>query len=226
MHFIGNSAIIMADDQPGLQIQYSPGPTVGSFLLPIAGLTLAFYFFSTSESVSILGTLIGGFLTGSAVCGMHYMSQIGLANYSVSYNLAYVFGSAIIAVFASTIALGIFFYSTATWTDSWLKRGLCAALMAASVSGMHWVGILGCEYHLESNNGNPMGGLSREATVIVVICLVSSFLIGPLLTTDADIWNTVRRLLRNSHGFGTHRAAFPSIISKSSTTGCACIRHI
>jgi len=174
MHFIGNIAIIMDHGRAGLQIQYSPGPTTGSFLLPIVGLTIAFYILSTSESVSVLRTLIGGVLTGIAVCGMHYMSQIGLANYSASYNLAYVFGSALIAIFASTAALGIFFYFTATWTDSWLKRGLCASLLAASVSGMHWVGTVGCEYRLKSSTGYTMVGLSRQATAIVVICLVGS----------------------------------------------------
>ncbi len=55
MHFIGNLAIVMHDGEPALQIQYSPGFTAGSFLLPIVGLAIAFYFYHTSESVSVLG---------------------------------------------------------------------------------------------------------------------------------------------------------------------------
>ena len=178
MHFIGNLAIEMDVGQSDFQIQYSAGYTVGSFLLPISVLALAFYLFSTSDSVSVLGTTIGGFLTGVAVCGMHYMSQIGLANYAISYSIAYVFGSAIIAIFTSTVALGIFFYMTATWTDSWWKRGLCASLMAVSVSGMHWVSTAGCTYRLtrlEPTGNGALGGLSRQATTIVIICLVRGF---------------------------------------------------
>ena len=54
MHFIGMLAIVMNEDEFGLQIQYSTGFTVGAFFLPIVGLILAFYFYSTSESVSVL----------------------------------------------------------------------------------------------------------------------------------------------------------------------------
>ncbi|KAK3171198.1 hypothetical protein OEA41_003282 [Lepraria neglecta] len=72
MHFIRNLAIEMDKGQPDLQIQYSAGFTVGSFLLPIFVLAIAFYFFSTSESVSMLGLKIGGVLTGMAVWNALY----------------------------------------------------------------------------------------------------------------------------------------------------------
>ena len=123
MHFIGNLAIEMDKGPPDLQIQYSTGFSVGSFLLPIFVLVIAFYFFGTSESVSMLGTTIGGVLTGVAVYGMHYMSQIGLANYATSYAIGCVFGSAVIAIFTNIVTIGIFFYMKATWTDSWLSAG-------------------------------------------------------------------------------------------------------
>lgn len=73
MHFIGNQAVIM--EVHGLHIDYSPGFTAGSFFLPICGVGVAFYFFSISERVSILGTLVGGFTVGSAICG--YVGIIG-----------------------------------------------------------------------------------------------------------------------------------------------------
>ena len=161
--------------QPELQIQYSPGFTVGSFFLPICVVGIAFYIFSTSDSINVRGMITGGVLTGMAVCGMHYMGQIGLANYATSYSVGYVLGSVVIAVFTSTVALGTFFYLKATWTDNWLKRGFCASLMAASVSGMHWVATVGCTYRLrilEPGRNGALGGLSRQATTIVVICLV------------------------------------------------------
>ena len=107
MHFIGNLAIEIDKGPPDLQIQYSAGFTVSSFLLPIFVLAIAFYLFSTSESVSMLGTTIGGVLTGVAVCGMHYMSQIGLANYATSYAIGCVFGSAVIAISIPYGCLGV-----------------------------------------------------------------------------------------------------------------------
>lgn len=172
MHYIGNRAVIMDEGQADLQIQYSPGSTAGSFFLPIFVIAGAFWFFNMSESVNRIKTLIGGFLTGSAVCGMHYMGQGGISNYKCHYIVLYVFGSAIISITATTIALGIFFYFHSTWTDSWWKRAFCASLLAVAVSGMHWTGTAGTMYRKRKNVIQSVSGLSREATVEVVICLV------------------------------------------------------
>lgn len=174
MHYIGNRAVVMAHGEPYLQIQYSPGFTAGSFFLPVCVVGIAFYFFSVSENVSILGTLVGGLLVGSAVCGMHYMGQKGIANYTPSYSWARVLGSAIIAVAANTVALGIFFYFKSTWTNSWWKRLSCASLLAVSVSGMHWVATVGTVYRMRANVMGTTSGLSKEATVVVVIGLVGA----------------------------------------------------
>ena len=173
MHFIGNRAIMMDKGQKDAQIQYSPGFTAGSFFVPTVVVGMAFYFFSISESVSILGMVVGGILTGAAVCGMHYMGQGGIANYAPSYMWHYVVGSAIIATIATTFALGAFFYFRSVWTNSWWRRVLCAALLAAGVSGMHWVATVGTLYRSRpSRRAEATVGLSRQATVIVVICLV------------------------------------------------------
>ena len=172
MHFIGNRAIIMAQGEANLQIQYSPGFTAGSFFLPVCVVGIAFYLFSVSENVSVLGTMVGGILVGSAVCGMHYMGQKGIANYSPFYSWSHVFGSAIIAVVANTVALGVFFYNRSTWTNNWWKRMSCASLLAVSVSGMHWVATVGTAYRTRTNKMERTSGLSRETTVVVVILLV------------------------------------------------------
>lgn len=172
MHFIGNRAIIMVHGEPNLQIRYNPGFTAGSFFLPVCVVAVAFYFFSVSEKVSILATMVGGLLVGSAVCGMHYMGQKGIANYTASYSWRHVLGSAIIAVAANTVALGVFFHFRSTWTNSWWKRMSCASLLAVSVSGMHWVATVGTAYRMRTDMMEKTSGLSREATVVVVICLV------------------------------------------------------
>lgn len=172
MHFIGNRAIVMAENQGDFQIRYSPGFTAGSFFLPICGVGMAFYVFSVSEKVSIFGTLSGGLMLGLAVCGMHYMGQGGIINYTPSYSWPYVLGSAIIAVATSTVVLGVFFYFKSIWTNSWPKRGCCASFLALAVSGMHWVATFGTVYRLKSDVIGRTDGLSRHAIVVVVICLV------------------------------------------------------
>ncbi len=174
MHFIGNRAIQMDKGQVDFQIEYSPGYTAGSFFLPICVVGVAFYFLSTTEKVSVLATILGGLLTGAAVSGMHYMGQGGISNYVPVYAWEYVLGSATIAAAASTVALSVFFYLKSTWTNSWIKRVACASLLATSVSGMHWVATVGTTYRLKAGTGSSNNGLSREVTVIVVLCLVNS----------------------------------------------------
>ena len=171
MHFIGNRAITMLEGQHHIQIQYSAGYTAGSFFLPICVVCIAFYLLSLSEKVNIIRILVVGFLTGAAVCGMHYLGQGGIANYYVSYEWPYVLGSAFIAVTAATVALGVFFYLKHSWAHNWWKRGLCAALLAASVSGMHWVATVGTIYRHRSE-ARKGGGLGRQDTVVIVLCLV------------------------------------------------------
>ena len=175
MHFIGNRAVIMDKGQPEAQIQYNPGFTAASFFVPTVVVGVAFFFFSISEKVSILGTVLGGHLTGAAVCGMHYMGQGGIANYLPHYNFHNVIGSAIVSVIATTVALGAFFYFKSKWTSVWWKRVLCALFLALGVSAMHWVATVGTVYHLKPNRHFEMVvGLSRKATVIIVMALVSS----------------------------------------------------
>lgn len=182
MHYIGNRAISMAQGQANVQIQYSPGFTAGSFFLPIIVVGAAFYIFSTSDNVSIVWTVTAGIMTGVAVCGMHYMGQGGIANYKLIYHPAYIVGSAIVSISATTVALGLFFYLNSIWTNSWWKRVACACWLAAAISGMHWVATKGTSYRIIPNEIDMASGLSREATVVVVICLVRLALNFGLLT--------------------------------------------
>lgn len=169
MHYIGNRALKMAD---GNQIEYRQGYTAGSFFLPISLVGMAFYAFNMKETVSILWTLTGGILVGAGVCGMHYISQQGISNYVLRYSSPYVVGAAIIAVTASTIALGVFFYLTSIWTSSWRRRLACAALLAAAVSGMHWSATMGTSYRTVIDSHIDGDGLSGDTAALIVLFLV------------------------------------------------------
>lgn len=178
MHFIGNRAVVLGNGDAWIQISYSVAFTAVSFALPVVVLLLAFYAVGVQEKAGYPRILMGGVLTGCAVCGMHYVGQLGIANYTCHYEVKNVVGAAIIAVFAATTALGVFFRWRATWTDSWWRRGLCACLLAVAVSGMHWTATVGTTYlkhDLSRSNGNQ---LSRSQTVIVCAVLVSFALVA------------------------------------------------
>lgn len=172
MHYIGNRAIAIGDGRHQLQIVYSPGYTAGSFFLPILVVTMAFFVFNIKESVTILWTLLGGTIAGTAICGMHYMGLVGTANYQPVVAWRYVLGSAVVAVVASTVALGTSFYLKSTWTAVWWKRLLCALCLAVAVSSSHWIATVGTDYRFKAVSKGSGNGLSRDGTVIVVLILV------------------------------------------------------
>lgn len=134
-------------------------------------LLAAFVAIGSNSTVSWWRVSLGGLLCGTAVCGMHYLGNSSIENYTCVYKVQFVIGSAIIAVAASTIALSMFFIFRSMWANAWWKRVLSALLLAGAVSGMHWCAAVGTEYRLKSarSGGNVA---SQNATVIVVICLV------------------------------------------------------
>src|SRR5436190_1347581 len=172
MHFIGNRAVLLANSQHNVQISYNSGFTAASFFLPIAMLALAFYFIGISERADFSYIAIAGALTGAAVCGMHYVGQLGIANYRCRYNLRFVIGAAAIAVSASIAALTVFFRLRASWSNSWWKRGLSASVLASAVSGMHWTATLGTSYWITETELQGSGQLTSTQTAIVCAILV------------------------------------------------------
>ncbi|KAJ5897796.1 hypothetical protein N7504_008084 [Penicillium tannophilum] len=180
MHFIGNRAIVLGDGAANIQILYNVAFTGTSFVLPVVVLLAAFYAVGVQEKAGYIRILVGGLLTGSSVCGMHYVGQLGISNYKSSYHVANVVGSAVIAVFSSTAALGIFFRWRATWTDSWWRRGICACLLAGAVSGMHWTAAVGTTYRERDETMKNGSQLSRSQVVIVcsVLACVSCVILS------------------------------------------------
>ncbi|CAG8060247.1 unnamed protein product [Penicillium nalgiovense] len=191
MHFIGNRAIVLGEGEPHVQAMYNVAFTGTSFVLPVVVLLFAFYAVGVEEKAGYIRILIGGLLTGSAVCGMHYIGQLGISNYRCSYHVANVVGSAIIAIVSSTAALGIFFRWRATWTDSWWRRGICACLLACAVSGMHWTAAVGTVYR--DHNRITMHGTQLSRSQVVIICTVLACVACLILSMCAILAGRNRR---------------------------------
>lgn len=175
MHFIGNRAIVLGDGNSSIQIAYNVTFTGVSFVLPVCVVLTAFYAIGFEEKAGYIRIIFGGFLTGASVCGMHYVGQLGIANYHCTYKAGYVVGAAIIAAFSSTAALSIFFRWRATWTNSWWRRGICSGLLAMAVSGMHWTATVGTAYLKPTNHIKHNSQLSRGQIVTICAVLVRAF---------------------------------------------------
>ncbi|KAI9749877.1 MAG: hypothetical protein M1835_001476 [Candelina submexicana] len=179
MHFIGNRAIILNEGQKELEVEYNDKWTAASFALPISVTFLAFMVCGTNDNLTTTGlgarTFFGGAFAGIAICGMHYVGQMGITNYQWHVGTSYVAGSAIIAIVACIVALKVFFLLRANWTNSWWKRLTCALALALAVSGMHWVASLGTTYRFKHVVPYGAGRVSRDNTVYVVLafCLLA-----------------------------------------------------
>ncbi|PMD42218.1 hypothetical protein L207DRAFT_456438 [Hyaloscypha variabilis F] len=171
MHYISNRAIVLGDGQVAMQISYSSGFTALSFFVPILVLLAAFTAVGSNDQVSKVRVVIGGTLAGLAICGMHYLGQAGISNYTSIYSIGNVVGSSLVAAAASVVALSVFFVLRAAWTNSWWKRALCALILAGAVFGMHWVASVGTQYRLKQGSASLSHNISRDSTIIVVIAL-------------------------------------------------------
>jgi NO-binding membrane sensor protein with MHYT domain len=170
-HFIGNRAIYMLHGEEAFQIAYSTALTVMSLLVPILVLVLAFLGVTGNGRIRWWRVVLAGLLSGGAICGMHYLADSSISNYTSSYQLSYLIGSVVIAALASTTALALFFVFENTWSSAWWKRLGCAMVLAGAVSGMHWCAAVGTSYTLKGNTAGK--GVSRQDAMVVVICLVS-----------------------------------------------------
>ncbi|ELR05493.1 hypothetical protein GMDG_07415 [Pseudogymnoascus destructans 20631-21] len=171
MHYIGNRAIVLGDGHLGIQIAYNQGFTALSFFVPIIVLLAAFMAVGSGDKISKVRLPVGGALAGLAICGMHYLGQAGISNYTCVYTVGYVVGSVVIAVFASITALWVFFALRAAWTDLWWKRAMCGVILACAVFGMHWVASVGTNYRLKMVDPTKSHDIPRNSTVIVIIVL-------------------------------------------------------
>lgn len=172
MHFIGNRALRFGDGEEHLQIAYSAGFTALSFFVPVLAFLPIFFAADAKDEVGVIRVGLGGTWVGLTICGMHYLGQLGIDNYVCSYHVRYVVASVMIAIVASSTALTIFFVLRAAWTNSYWKRALCAILLATGVSGMHWVALVGTEYHFKGTSTPSSEMLSRKNIVITAIALV------------------------------------------------------
>lgn len=132
MHFIA----MLGFTVPGVQLSYDPVLTVASLVVAIAiagaGLTLV-----VQHDGSTRALVLGGFITGSGVAGMHYLGMAALHMApQMHFTIWVVAASEVVAVLGATAALWFAFR----------VRGLpatigAAIVMAAAITGMHYTGM-------------------------------------------------------------------------------------
>jgi NO-binding membrane sensor protein with MHYT domain len=173
MHYVGNRAIVLGDGNPGLQLNYSAGYTALSAFLPVICLLLAFALLEIQQPNQPLFwsfLIVSGFILGLSICGMHYVGNFGISNYSLYNPAGFVLGSAAIAIVASMAALAMFFFFKEKWVNSLSMRLCSATVLAAAVSGMHWLATAGTTYVLKVEDGGRTG--DRDINLIIGLTCV------------------------------------------------------
>ncbi|CDS00809.1 hypothetical protein [Sporisorium scitamineum] len=201
MHFIGMHMSLRPVAGVNWYIKVDPGFTVLSLFVPVIALHAAFFIVDAAVSFSIIRTTISGILTGLIVGLMHYSASLK-TNYAVSYSPTLVTISIVVACVAATVALTGFFKFRSQWEDSWWKRMLCAFLLAAAVSGMHYIGVWGTSYKVKAstvtgaNEISLLTGRQRNNVLVIAIgcmCFVIICLSIFIAVSDALLVRDARR---------------------------------
>jgi len=175
MHFIAMLACKME-----LTVTYDIGKTFASALIAMA---------ACSAGLAIVGIgvfawsrlILGGFLMGIGVAGMHYLGMAAMVmNASIDYDMTIVVVSVLIAIVASIAALWLAFHMRGV-----LQMTGSALVMGVAVCGMHYTGMAAAHFVVTADAAPlvaGIGGAYLGATVFgVTTVLLSALLVMALL---------------------------------------------
>ena len=136
MHFIGMLAL-----QMDVGSSYSMTETFASMLIAIVA-TAASVAIAAKQPDSLPRLLVAGLFLGMSVAAMHYLGMFGLKIYGfVTWDMALVGASMLIAVVAATAALWLAFNSPTTQS-----RVVASLVMGVAVCAMHYTGMAAADF--------------------------------------------------------------------------------
>ena len=136
MHFVAMMAFKME-----LPVRYEADLTIASLLVAIL-VTGAGFAIASAGALTRPRLLIGGLFMGGGIAAMHYLGMMAMRMDAViRYDWTLFSLSIVIAIVAATVALWLAFNVTAYW-----QKLMSAAVMAAAVTGMHFVGMAAAQY--------------------------------------------------------------------------------
>ena len=167
MHFVA----MMAFSKPDIPIEYDPGLTIASLIIPIvltgSGLAIA------APSAQSKGRLLfAGLLMGSGVLAMHYLGMAAMqVPATFDYAWVWVGLSALIAIVASTVAVWLAF------GDHDVGHRIAASVaMGIAISGMHYTAMRAASFVRDPLADAPIGDAAIEQTSLAVIVAIFSVL--------------------------------------------------
>jgi len=154
MHFVAMLGFTI----PGQTILYNVPVTVLSMLIAIAVVGVGLFVVGYGKR-GARRLLLGGAAIGCGVASMHYIGMAAIRTQdTMSYSLALVAASVVIAVIAGTAALWAALRLESAWSAF-----VASMIMGVAVSGMHYTGMAALRVHATAFSALP--ALSAPASV-------------------------------------------------------------
>ena len=171
MHFVG-----MLGFQVGVPLGYQPFTTFASWLAAMlaSGIALAI---AARERLTPAAWVTGSLSMAAAICGMHYIGMAALViEPGIVWNWTLVALSALIALVASAVALGLFFGMRQVQgrRARWLQVA-AAVVMGLAISGMHYTAMAAAGFpagavclSADQLSGSGLGALVGGAAMLML----------------------------------------------------------
>nr|WP_263326852.1 MHYT domain-containing protein [Neobacillus sp. Marseille-Q6967] len=198
MHFVGMLAMEMPK-----QVFYDSRFVFLSMFISIIGTGLAFVLMKLNRFRLVLSSLLMG---GGIVC-MHYLGVWALnLNFSISFQPSIVILSFLIAVTAAFCSLWLLFFFNLRHSLHFKWRILSSILMGIGISGMHYIGMWGTQFHRKTillpiepyfkiSSSSLSTFISVPAIIVVMIMLLSNaFLDKKLILQMKDLHDNEKKL--------------------------------
>jgi NO-binding membrane sensor protein with MHYT domain len=193
MHFTGMLALHLP-----VRIGYDVTLVALSFLVAVYGSLLALWLTQRQQLRRDL-LVAGGLSIGGAIVGLHYISMAAMRMAALTrYSPLLVFGSMIVAVIFGLLSLWIGRrYQHDDPRRSRIGQGVAAAIMAVSISGMHYTGMAAASFYRVSEPLHSLDGLILPASNLRQAVVWSTFLIlaTALASTAVDRQIAARALV-------------------------------
>ncbi|MEH7014138.1 MHYT domain-containing protein [Neobacillus niacini] len=201
MHFVA----MLAMEIPN-QIYYDARMVFLSLLISIVGTGLAFCFMKLNR----FRLLLSGWFMGGGIVGMHYLGVLAMhLNFSISFKPSIVLLSILIAFTAAYGSLWVLFFFNHHRAMKFNGRILSSVLMGIGITGMHYIGMWGTNFHHKSDlfSSNPYYAVSSStfssyisvpAIIVVLIMLLSSAFLDKKLIAQMKDLNKHEKKLRES----------------------------
>jgi len=188
MHFVG----MLSMNLP-IVIIYNEPLTLVSWLVAVA-VSVVSLRIAARERLSRSAWIIGALSMGAGICGMHYIGMTAMMLVPIIvWNPWLVAASALIAVFASALALRVFFaMRRLQGIRAYVTQGAAAVIMGSAIVGMHYTGMAAASFPSgalclarSGLGGHNLGTMVVLATLMLLsITLFTSMLDARLQTVS------------------------------------------